>query len=1236
MTTKTAIGGWTCGLVSFDGRDARTYIEHWESGMNRSARTNGNALSIRSFVSVWLFTLAAAPLAAQLEPCGFFEVDGQPGYGAPDLRFTAAFWLQTGAFPAVPDFNQDGRVNVLDLVSQSNCVDNLTHGLIGKYYGFADGTEGQSISFPDFNSLPGNPDPVLVRPTERFEVLDGNRGFMDSDMRRNFGAVYEGYLFVPETSQYTFNLFARRGARVYINGAQIMSVDGNPQTDDAVLNLSYGLNPIRVEYYTNTTNGRLLLEWSSNGSAIGPTAQVIEPWFFYHGDENVAPHAQTEIETLFNPPSGTRVDQAAPPIEVFVMGPNGDVSLDLGGEEKILVDGYLSENFALQPGLNRIPYTVSDSDGRVREGVYNLYYDAETLTTPGLAASFYATEWYDWPLPKVDGLTAFARSTSPGIQLSEFNNITGVGHVGLHGGTIVRLAGTMFIGNAGEYEFRIADGGALFINGEQIAAIGFDYENQWNDDGVVNLPAGRHHVELWTGDPWDGPEMNVYWRLDGGPETLLPDSWFRYGQQHFRPVKQFVSGASTGRISLNQMCELMFQPGARFEDSSGNGLHFMPDPRAIERAAGGVTYQSPGYLRNEQAGVFMVAKIAAEERFSLEVDFVYEMEPNDWATRELISLTEGSWGSLARVYAQNDHVEFELYDNDGNRNTIEADNVLAEGQRYHVVATYDGTVMRLYANGAEVAALTVNARIHKWPNLASFNVGQYYIRRSDPSSNDDQVFATYLGAAAYSQNLSAAQVQINRQANLNINPTPGPLPAPPVTPYPLAGTTAADLDLAHHVLNRLSFGPSPDSVNQFLAMGIDPWIDQQLAPELIDDGEMENLLSFRPFHSANIIDDFRAELIFRMAMSQRQLLEVMTQFWENHFNTQIDKTQELAEEIAENQRFRTHAFGNFLDLLKSSAMHYPMTVYLDNDSNVVGAPNENYAREILELHCLGVNNGYTHDDIVEASRCFTGWTVQNGEFYFNPGLHDYGEKQLLGITIPAGGGMSDGIMLMEHLLTMPQTADFIAWKLCQVFIDDDPPADVVAAASGAFQASGGDIEQTLRAIFNHARFRTDLTYRGNKVKTPLEFLVSMARLAETPPLMTSVNYYLERMGMQLLSFPDPTGFAEEGVAWIDSNSLLERWNVINDVAANRGHGGTLGMNFKRYVEKRGATSSNELLDLFDSLTVHGSTAVGVRAVIEDWMTNGDPGSFVLDDDSLDNRVRQAFMLYLRLPEMNKQ
>lgn len=1180
--------------------------------------------------------LLAFPVAGQLEPCGFFEYDGVPGYGSPDLWFTAQFWRQEGTLPALPDFNNDGRVDVLDMIRQASCVKNLNHGLLGRYHGFADGSENQEITFPDFDNLPGSPDPVVVRVTETLEVLEGFRGFMDSEMGHQFGATYDGYLFVPEGATYTLHIFGNRGMRLKLDGIQVLQFDGWPQEDTVVMPLSYGLHPLRVEFYAASNNGRILLDWSSDGGVIGAPSQTVQPGYLYH-DSTVGPaHAVTDLELLISPPSGSRVAVANPQIVAYAMGPNGEIQLFQDNSERVLREGFYQGNLALSPGLSSMIFKVMDGAGRTKEFPYHIYYDNENLTTNGLAATMYATEWYDGTQPSIENLVPYTTQVHVGSQLYENNGYTPVGSRFLSGGGIVNLEGTILISNAETYSFRITNGGALYINGEMICGLGATYANQWQPEGEVYLEPGRHHWRLRTSEPWRGPDINVLWTFAGGLEDFVPDGLFRHGPDHFESSLNLASRATGGRIAGNQVAEYLFLPGQTFQDSSGNGFHLWPDPRAILRAGGGITYQSGGALTSEEAGIHLSNRVTLSRNITLEADFIYERAIDDWNSREVVSLTEANWGRLAHIYIQNDHLIFRLYDQDGSNEEIDVNDAVTPFTRMHVVGTYDGSTMRLYINGQLIQSLAYNPQFDKWPSLAHFNVGQSYSKLQDPSTYDQQMIGTYLVAAGYSVALSPGDVQTNMQANLVIQPTPGPLPAPAVVPFPAPGTTPAQLNEAFHVLNRLSFGPTPDSVNEAVTLGITNWINQQMNPQSIDDSELETLLAagfLTPLHYGG---DFQGRALLRMILSKRQLLEVMTQFWENHFNTQLEKVQDLAEELAENERFRQLAFDNFEDLLTASAMHYPMTVYLDNDSNVVGAPNENYGREILELHTMGVNNGYTQQDIVEAARCFTGWTVRDGKFFFNPGLHDYAAKTLLGMTIPAGGGLSDGIAVIQHLVQRIETGDFITWKLCQLLIDDDPPADVTTAASATFNATNGDINQTLQTILNHARFRTDLAYRGNKTKNPLELVASMVRLTETYPMATNMNDYLLRMGMNLFNYPEPTGFAEEGVAWIDTNSVLERWNFINDLTTNRGTGYATGMNLQRFVERRGVALYDEILDLFEDMTTHGTEAPGVRAIMESWLTEDNPGGFFLDADTMDYQVRQTLALYLRLPELNKQ
>lgn len=1177
----------------------------------------------------------AQGLWAQLEPCGFFEVDGQPGFSEGDLFAVAAQW--TTADP-ITDFNQDGRVDLLDLVRQANCVDGLCHGLSGQYYGFEDGTPGQAISFPDFSALGEDYEPVVMRPTEYLAVFAGYRGFMDSEMRHQFGAVYSGYLMVPESAGYTLHVWGVRGMRVSLDGVPILEFDHPATEEQTSVFLTYGLHPIEIEFYNAGSSARILLDWASDGTVIGSTAQVVMPEFLYQAATPVPQHAVTALELLLDPPSGRRVTTADLEMTAFAMGPNTDVHLFLDGEELVLHDGMTVIPLHLEPGLNTWAFEVADGMGRAQLRRYHLYYDAEDIPFPGLSAAVFATEGYE-TLPDVSLLQPYAVLDAPGTQMVEvapFNVVEMDGRK-LGRGNVVRLQGTIEIPQTGAYTFVVSDQSALRLDGEFICGIWALYPGQWSSYRTVQLDAGRYHYALDVYDPWSGPEIRVQWAFESGSLTDIPDSAFAHGPSHIAALPQWPPSATGNRVPDGLLAEYIFQPSARFSDTTGHGFDLNPDPRALPRNPGGVTYETGGILFNEQAGVHLASCVVVEDAFSLEVDFISDRpSAQDWRRRPLVSLRPANWGHLAGLDLINDDISFYLLDQDGAAEEVRAENVMSAGTRLHVVGTFDGTTLRITVNGVEAGSVAFDPVLDAWPNLANLSIGQPFNRWAGSSIGDQQMFGTFLLAACYTRSLSLSEIETNRQANLVVAPDPDPLPPPSVVAFPPIGTTPAELDEAFHILNRLTFGPTPQTLLEVLEGGIDAWIAAQLAPQTLDDSVLETLLQADLLRPHDLDRDFQAYGLLRMSTSKRQLLEVLTQFWDNHFNTQMDKVDNFEQELAENEMFRTHALDDFEQLLLASATGYPMTVYLDNDANVVGAPNENFAREILELFALGVNNGYTQEDIVQAARCFTGWTVREGAFFFDPGLHDYGEKQLLGITIPAGGGLEDGIVLIDHLAHMPECAEFVTWKLCQLFVADDPPQDIWTATTTTFMNTGGDIAAVLGTLFQHPQFRSDPDFRQNKVKTPLEFVAGIARITESFPMPTGLIDPLDSMGMDLFNCVEPTGYAEEGAVWIDTNSLLTRWNVVNQVSTNRGNGMSPGPRFARFIHQFGVTQPDEILDLFEALTTHGHEAAGVRALAEAWLTDGDPGSFVLTDEVLDEQVRQTLGLYLRLPEWHKQ
>ena len=1167
-----------------------------------------------------------------VQPCGLFEADGQPGYSDADFFYTVASWPALGE--SVSDFDSDGMVSILDLIRQNSCGPGLGRGLMGKYYGFEDGSPDQSIAMPNFAAL--TIEPTVVRVTETLDVVDGYSSFLDSDMRDQFAAEYDGYLYVPENAQYTLHTFAQSGVRIYLDEVQILDVDSWPWEDSATLNLTEGMHPIRIEFFVSDTASRLLLDWSSNGSIIGAQSEPISIEYFYHDDETVPEHAMTALELHFSPSSGTRTTSATLDADIFALSPDLDLRLWVGNTEVVPISGLHSDTLQLQPGLNSIPVRVEDSDGRTLETTYHIYSDREGHGNAGLAANLYAFEWHDSPMPSIEGREPFAVLTHTGAQLSaDENGFSVIQGRQLHGGVTAHLKGVIRIDQAGNYRFRIQQRGALRINGELVSALDVEYPDQWRPEGEVRLDAGYHHFHLSNSEPYSGPHFQTYWALEDAAYTLIPDSAFSRGPNHRAEVRTLNPVATNGRVSSGLLGEYLFQPGAVFEDSSGNGFHLWHDPRAIPRDSGGVTYLTAGAMATEDGGVRMMQEIVDNNAFTIEVDFIDREPVADYRRRDLVLMTSATWEGYFGIFTHSDHISFWILDSEDVWHELDVDNAFVAGQRYHLAATFNGSRMRLYINGV-IHEQNVNANITGFPPLAHFNVSQHYNRRGEPSTWELQTYGDFLAAACYSRVLNASEVENNRQRNLIINPTPAALPNPTPVDWPGAGVSAAQLDEAFHILNRLSFGPTIEEVTRILDMGADAWIAEQLNPDLIDDSEWNTLHANSPLHPEHFDRDMRAQMLLRATQSKRQLLEVITQFWENHFNTQVSKTDYLKREIEENQRFRELALGSFYELLLASAMDYTMTVYLDNNSNIVGAQNENFAREILELHTHGVNNGYTQADIVEAARCFTGWTVRNGQFYFDAGRHDYGEKNLLGITIPAGGGLSDGVTLIQHLASRVQTADFISWKLAQKFIADDPPADVVAAISNTFQNTDGDMLQVFETLFSHARFRTDLNYRRNKFKTPLEFVTSLVRLTGSYPVPVAMDSALRNMGMTLFDFPEPTGFSEEMVSWLDTNSMLTRWNFANQITSNRGNANAVSVPIDRLTRTYGGGTYSGILDFFDDLMTQGSEPAGARAVMESWITADNPGAFILNDDTIDGRIRQTLGLYLRIAEINKQ
>ena len=408
---------------------------------------------------------------------------------------------------------------------------------------------------------------------------------------------------------------------------------------------------------------------------------------------------------------------------------------------------------------------------------------------------------------------------------------------------------------------------------------------------------------------------------------------------------------------------------------------------------------------------------------------------------------------------------------------------------------------------------------------------------------------------------------------------------------------------ALHALNRLAFGPRPGDVENVMRIGVDAWIEQQLHPERIADGAVDarirqlptmsmsnaaivqkyyvpvvtarkeakaeagddqqamrrELMKNIPFDARpqRVMDDLLTQRIVRAAESNRQLNEVMVDFWMNHFNVFAGKgLDKFLLTSYERDTIRPHIWGRFEDLLRATAKSPAMLFYLDNARSRHDAINENYAREIMELHTLGVDGGYTQKDVTELARVFTGWSIARpqdsrggaAEFVYRARMHDAGAKTVLGSHFRAGGGMDEGERMIHVLAHHPATAHHIALQLCQRFIADDPPKALVDRVAKRFLETGGDLRETLKAVITSLEFRDPSIYRA-KVKTPFEYVISATRAIGAhidDPL--PVARTLQQIGEPLYGAQPPTGYSDKAEAWNSTGALMNRMNFALDLA----------------------------------------------------------------------------------------
>lgn len=459
---------------------------------------------------------------------------------------------------------------------------------------------------------------------------------------------------------------------------------------------------------------------------------------------------------------------------------------------------------------------------------------------------------------------------------------------------------------------------------------------------------------------------------------------------------------------------------------------------------------------------------------------------------------------------------------------------------------------------------------------------------------------------------------------------------------PAAAQEMSTLDSARHALQRLGWGPRPGDVEAVAATGVIRWIEQQLQVRTVDDpgatGPFRDAVAFNratpdlvaeytdrirnaatarpdsmamsrrsPPSQSNRRGDLRrhagelmAVTLYRQARSGHQLAEVLSDFWSNHFNVFLNKGLDrvLLRDHLEHS-IRAHALGRFEDLLLATARSPAMLFYLDNAQSVVSRGNrglnENYARELLELHTLGVDGGYEQTDVREVARILTGWGIErrDGAFAFRPNAHDRNEKTVLGVKYPRGGGQEEGERLIRWLANHPATMHHISAKLCTRLVADVPPDGCIDAAVRAWSITRGDIRAVVRAIVMSPDFWSPV-HVGSKLKSPHEFVVSAVRaLGGVPELAPALAQQVAALGQPLFQQSAPTGWPETQDEWVNSGALLARMTLAVQLATGRVPG--VAIDLERVVPL--TDDGDELVRRVDVALLEGSMSARTRETI---------------------------------------
>jgi uncharacterized protein (DUF1800 family) len=416
-----------------------------------------------------------------------------------------------------------------------------------------------------------------------------------------------------------------------------------------------------------------------------------------------------------------------------------------------------------------------------------------------------------------------------------------------------------------------------------------------------------------------------------------------------------------------------------------------------------------------------------------------------------------------------------------------------------------------------------------------------------------------------------------------------------------------------HLLRRAGFGSTEAELDAYTALGFQQTLERLLTYEQVDDSAVEQQVSAIQIDRRNV-ELARLSWMTRMLYTQRPLQEKMVLFWHTHFATASSKVRAADLMLQQIQLFRDNALGNFETLLQHVTRDAAMLIWLDNNQNRKGRPNENYAREVMELFTVGIGN-YTDQDVKEAARAFTGYTADRaGQFVFNPNQHDDDDKTFLGVT-----RNWDADEVLATLVRHPATARFLTTKLFRFFVHDSPEPATIDRLATTFTASGFDIRAVVRDIFTGPEFLSPQAFRGN-VKQPIELVIGSLKALNVQNIAPDLPQATRRMGQDLLNPPDVSGW-KGGDNWISATTLLERFNFADRLAAARAPDQPYFVDIAGQLQSHALRTTSDVVDYYLNLLVDGAVTLEARQALIAF----------LDDPTNEQSVRGMLHLAMALP-----